>query len=158
MKTVFNPLVQKYFILILSYLFKAPITKKRFNFYIYLIIQNKATYFYVVATIEKIMISFFYLSVIASSSLFVWFVLSFLEKKSGASLNTKSAIKINYQSSKEITLLKIYKYSPLQIAAAIEEIGKKLSENTIDEVLYVLKNKYGEWNAVPQETTNNTSV
>lgn len=158
MKTVFNPLVQKYFILILSYLFKAPITKKRFNFYIYLIIQNKATYFYVVATIEKIMISFFYFSVIASSSLFVWLVLSFLEKKSGASLNTKSAIKINYQSSKEITLLKIYKYSPLQIAAAIEEIGKKLSENTIDEVLYVLKNKYGEWNAVPQETTNNTSV
>jgi hypothetical protein len=104
------------------------------------------------------MISFFYFSVIASSSLFVWFFLSFLEKKSGASLNTKSALKINYQASKEITLLKIYKYSPLQIAAAIEEIGKKLSENTIDEVLYVLKNKYGEWNAVPQETTNNTSV
>lgn len=101
------------------------------------------------------MLSYFYLIIIGSSSLFVWFILSFLEKKSGGSLEYKNSVKVNYKARREISLLKIYKYSPNQIAAVIEEVGKKLTENTVDEILYALTSKYGEWNTAHQEANKN---
>ncbi|MDX1937230.1 MAG: hypothetical protein SFU21_08930 [Flavihumibacter sp.] len=101
------------------------------------------------------MFSYLYLIIIGSSSLFVWFILSFLENKSGASLEYKNSVKINNKPRREIILLKIYKYSPNQIAAVIEEVGKKLTDNTVEEILYALNRKYGEWNNVPLETNKN---
>lgn len=101
------------------------------------------------------MLSYFYLIIIGSSSLFIWVIISFIEKKSGTSLDYKNSLKVNYKARREISLLKIYKYSPNQIAAVIEEVGKKLTENTVEEILYALTRKYGEWNTAHQETNKN---